>query len=333
MQTRRLGNLTVSAIGLGCMGMSEFYGQREPADYPAVLAAAVDIGITFWDSADIYGQGDNERLLGAFFHQHPAARQRVQLASKCGIVRDARGEFIGLNGRPEYIRAACDASLQRLGVEHLDLYYLHRVDPQVPVEDSIGVMAELVQAGKVRHLGLSEVSVATLQRAHRVHAITALQSEYSLWSREVEAEILPLCATLGIGFVPYSPLGRGFLTGAFRQRDDLSADDWRRHAPRFADEHFAANRQLVEQVEALARDKGYTSAQLALAWLLAQSPSIVPIPGMRSVARLSENAASVALTLTPAERDALAQALQPVQGARYPAAMLALLAAESPVRV
>ena len=329
MQTRQLGNLTVSAIGLGCMGMSEFYAAREPADYPAVLAAALDIGITFWDSADIYGQGDNERLLGRLFCQQPGSRQQVQLASKCGIVRDASGQFVGLNGRPEYIRQACEASLQRLACDALDLYYLHRVDPQVPVEDSIGAMAELVQAGKVRHLGLSEVSAATLQRAHRVHPISALQSEYSLWSREVEAEVLPLCAALGIGFVPYSPLGRGFLTGAFQQHSDLSADDWRRNAPRFAEEHFAANRQLVAQVEALARHKGCSSAQLALAWLLAQNPAVVPIPGMRSVARLRENAAAVELALTPAELDALAQALQPVQGARYPAAMLALLTADT----
>lgn len=334
MLMRQLGNqgLSVSAIGLGCMGMSDFYGRSDQASNLAVLAKALELGVTFWDTADMYGHGRNEELLGRFFQQHPAAREQVQLASKFGIQRNAQGDYTGINGRPEYIKQACDASLRRLGVEQLDLYYQHRVDQQVPIEETIGAMAELVKAGKVKYLGLSEASSQTIARAHKVHPISAVQSEYSLWSRDIEESVLGTCQRLGIGFVPYSPLGRGFLTGAIRQRSDLQADDWRLFSPRFSEENFAQNLLLVDKVAAMAQEKACTSAQLALAWLLAQAPGIVPIPGTRSNQRLAENAAATDLTLSTIELTALNQTLEQtlIQGDRYPEAFKSLLFADTP---
>lgn len=334
MLMRQLGNqgLSVSAIGLGCMGMSDFYGSSDQASNLAVLAKALELGVTFWDTADMYGHGRNEELLGRFFQQHPAAREQVQLASKFGIQRNAQGDYTGINGRPEYIKQACDASLRRLGVEQLDLYYQHRVDQQVPIEETVGAMAELVKAGKVKYLGLSEASSQTIARAHKVHPISAVQSEYSLWSRDIEESVLGTCQRLGIGFVPYSPLGRGFLTGAIRQRSDLQADDWRLFSPRFSEENFAQNLLLVDKVAAMAQEKGCTSAQLALAWLLAQAPGIVPIPGTRSNQRLAENAAATDLTLSTIELTALNQTLEQtqIQGERYPEAFTSLLFADTP---
>ncbi|WP_116364283.1 aldo/keto reductase [Parahaliea mediterranea] len=336
MDTRLLGRqgLRVSAMGLGCMGMSDFYGGADEAANLAVLDGALQQGVTFWDTADMYGPWTNEQLLGRFFKQQPHARAQVQLATKFGNVRNARGEFLGVNGRPEYVKSACDASLKRLGVDYIDLYYQHRVDPQVPIEDTVGAMAELVAAGKVRHLGLSEASAQTLRRASAVHPIAALQSEYSLWSRDVEAEILPTCRELGIGFVAYSPLGRGFLTGAIRSRSDLDADDWRLNNPRFSAENFHLNLQLVDAVSALANDRGCTPAQLALAWLLARDDALVAIPGTRSLQRLAENAAAVSLVLDEQAQAQLHSALQAiaVQGTRYPEAGLALLGGDTPER-
>ncbi len=334
MLTRQLGTqgLTVSAIGLGCMGMSDFYGGNDEQQSLAVLAAALEVGVSFWDTSDIYGPHTNEQLLGRFFKQHPAAREQVQLASKFGIVRNEQGEFVGLNGRPEYVKAACDASLKRLQVDHLDLYYQHRVDPQVPIEETVGAMADLVSAGKVRYVGLSEASENTIRRAHAVHPLTAVQSEYSLWSRDVEESVLPACQHLQIGFVPYSPLGRGFLTGAIRGRGDLQPDDWRLQAPRFSAQNFDLNLALVAQVNQLAESKGCTNAQLALAWLLAQYEQIVPIPGTRRIARLSENAQASAVELTEQELSAIDEVLGAiaVQGARYPEAASLLLCGDTP---
>ena len=334
MQQRKLGNrgLAVSAIGLGCMGMSDFYGSSHAADNLRVLAGALEQGVTFWDTADMYGPWTNEELLGRFFREHPGAREQVQLATKFANMRNAQGEFLGVNGRPEYVKSACDASLKRLGVECIDLYYQHRVDPQVPIEDTVGAMAELVAAGKVRYLGLSEASARTLRRASAVHPITALQSEFSLWSQEVAEEILPACRELGIGFVAYSPLGRGFLTGAIRSREDLDPDDWRLHNPRFAEENFDLNLKLVEAVEGLAADKGCTPAQLALAWLLAQGDDVVPIPGTRSLERLAENAGAVSVALNSDDLSQLEAVLAAIEvsGARYPAAASRLLSGDTP---
>jgi len=323
---RQLGRqgLTVSAIGLGCMGMSDFYGPADEAANLAVLNHALDIGVNFLDTADMYGVGANERLLSKVLKTR---RDEIVIATKFGNVRGADGTYLRIDGSPQYVRSACDASLQRLGVDHIDLYYLHRVDRSVPIEETVGAMAELVRAGKVRHLGLSEASPDTLRRAAAVHPIAALQTEYSLWTRDVEAELLPLCKALGIGFVPYAPLGRGFLTGAIRSVDGLAANDWRRNNPRFQGENLAHNLALVDAVNALAQQRGCTPAQLALAWLLSRGDQIVPIPGTRSSARLDENAAAAAIALTAEELRHIDATLQeqPVSGQRYaPAGMAAL---------
>jgi len=320
---RNLGpqGLEVSAIGLGCMGMSDFYGPSDEATNLRVLNAALDIGINFLDTSDAYGVGANERLLAKVLNTR---REDVVLATKFGYVRSPEGAFLGVSGTPEHVHAACDASLQRLGVDHIDLYYQHRVDPKVAIEETVGAMAELVKAGKVRYLGLSEASANTIRRAAQVHPITALQSEYSLWSRDLEAAILPTCEELGIGVVAYSPLGRGFLTGAFKTPEDLAAGDVRRGNPRFSSENFAGNLQLVELVSQIAREEGYTPAQIALAWLLDCAPYIVPIPGTRNIKRLKENALSVMVRLNEAQLERLYGILheRPVTGARYPASSM-----------
>jgi aryl-alcohol dehydrogenase-like predicted oxidoreductase len=288
METRKLGSLSVSALGLGCMGMSEFYGPGEENESIATIHAFLDAGGSLLDTADMYGPFTNEVLVGRAI---AGRRDDVVLATKFGNERRPDGSWVGINGSPDYVRAACEASLQRLGVDHIDLYYQHRVDRTVPIEDTVGAMAELVQAGKVRHLGLSEASAETVRRAHEVHPITALQTEYSLWEREPESKVFPVLEELGIGFVPYSPLGRGFLTGQFRSPDDFAADDFRRHSPRFQGGNFARNLQLVDRVKELADAKGCTPAQLALAWLLARGDHIVPIPGTKRPERLRENPA------------------------------------------
>ncbi len=330
---RKLGpqGLEVSALGLGCMGMSEFYGPADEATNLGVLNAALDIGINFLDTADMYGAGANERLLEKVLKTR---RHEVVLATKFGNMRGSDGAFLGINGRPEYVRSACEASLKRLGVEHIDLYYQHRVDPNVAIEETIGAMAELVKAGKVRHLGLSEASAITIRRAAKVHPIAALQSEYSLWTRDLEPKILPVCEELGIGVVAYSPLGRGFLTGAFKQIDDLDAGDFRRSNPRFSGDNFAANLHLVEIVSQIAREEGYTPAQVALAWLLDCAPYIVPIPGTRSIKRLKENALAVAARLGEAQLERLYGILreQPVAGERYVAASMSAIDRDDRIR-
>ena len=319
---RKLGKLDVSAIGLGCMGMSEFYGHADDKVSVELLHRSIDMGINFLDTADVYGTGANERLLAQVLRTR---RKQVVLATKFGNVRDAKGAFLGVNGRPEYVRSACDASLQRLGVEQIDLYYQHRVDRSVPIEETVGAMAELVKTGKVLHLGLSEASGATIRRAAKVHPITALQTEYSLWTRDAENDVLPVCKELGIGFVAYSPLGRGFLTGAIKNPEQLEASDWRRQNPRFQAENLAANLALVEAVNDVAQARGCTPAQLALAWLLSRGPNIVPIPGTRRFERLEENAGATAIALTDAEQRKIAGVLaeRPVAGTRYPAAAMA----------
>jgi aryl-alcohol dehydrogenase-like predicted oxidoreductase len=322
---RKLGlqGLEVSAIGLGCMGMSDFYGPADEAANLSVLNAALDIGMNFFDTADVYGTGQNERLLGKVLETR---RDEVVLATKFGNVRGRDGAFVGINGTPEYVHAACDASLERLGIDHIDLYYLHRVDPGVAIEETVGAMAELVKAGKVRHLGLSEVSAGTIRRAEKVHPIAALQSEYSLWTRDLEPTILPVCEELGIGVVASSPLGRGFLTGAFKRIEDLDAGDFRRGNPRFSGENFPTNLQLVAIVSEIAREAGYTPAQVALAWLLDCAPYVVPIPGMRSIRRLKENALTVMVRLADEQFERLYGILreQPVAGARVAAAWMAM---------
>lgn len=297
MEMRKLGRdgLEVSALGLGCMGMSEFYGAGDEAESIAVMERAVNLGITFFDTADMYGTGRNEELVGRALRNY---RSKVVIATKFGNVRNEKGEFQGINGRPDYVRSACEASLRRLGTDTIDLYYQHRVDPNTPIEDTIGAMADLVKEGKVRFLGLSEAAPATIRRAQAVHPITALQTEYSLWSRDPEEEILPTVRDLGIGFVPYSPLGRGFLTGRFKNAGDLPPDDWRRNNPRFQGQNFEKNLQIVAEIDKLAREKGCTPSQLALAWVLAQGEDIVPIPGTKRTGFLEENAASVAVRLT-----------------------------------
>lgn len=300
MRQRTLGpgGPRVSALGLGCMGMSEFYGTADQVEAKATLKRALDLGVTFFDTADMYGVGRNERLVGEALRP---VRDRVFLATKFGVVREPDGHRMGISGRPEYVRSCCDASLKRLGVDHVDLYYQHRPDPEVPVEETVGAMAELVDQGKVRYLGLSEVGPDLLRRAHAEHPITALQSEYSLWSREPEDGVLEACAELGIGFVPYSPLGRGMLTGKLRSEDDLEEGDFRRNMPRFQGENLEHNLELVRVVETLAADKGCTPAQLALAWVLARGEHIVPIPGTRRVRYLEENLAALDVPLTAAE--------------------------------
>ena len=318
MKTRRLGKggLTVSAVGLGCMGMSDFYGPRKESESLKTLNHALDAGVTFWDTADMYGLGENERLLGKVLAKR---RDEVTLATKFGVVRNGAGEFIGLNGRPEYVREACEASLRRLGTDHIDLYYQHRMAPDVPIEETVGAMARLVEEGKARHLGLCEITADELRRAAAVHPIAALQYEYSLWTREVEGDILDACRELGIGLVAYSPMGRGFLTGKIKSRADLSPDDWRLENPRFAEENLARNLKLIETVEALAQDKGCTPAQLALAWLLAQGDDVVPIPGTRRVERLDENAAAVDVRLSAEDLQRIDAALPlgAASGERY----------------
>ena len=329
MHTRPLGKNgpRVSAIGLGCMGMTDFYTPgTDTTEATATLHRALELGVNFLDTADMYGPHTNEQLIGKAI---AGKRDQVFLASKFGIVRDPTNPALrGVNGRPEYIRNAINGTLQRLGVDTLDLYYQHRIDPQVAIEETVGAMADLVQQGKVRYLGLSEASAATLERAHNVHPISALQSEYSLWSRDQESNgCLAACQRLGIAFVPYSPLGRGFLTGALKSPDDFDADDYRRTNPRFQGENFAKNLALVKQVQTLAADKGVTTGQLALAWVLAQGDFIIPIPGTRQRKYLEENVAAVSLDLSSTER-AVLNAIFPAEataGLRYPADVMAML--------
>lgn len=323
---RQLGRqgLSVSAIGLGCMGMSDFYGPAEDQASLAVLNHAIDIGVNFLDTADMYGVGANERLLSQVLKTR---REDIVIATKFGNVRAQDGAHLGVDGRPEYVRSACEASLKRLGVEHIDLYYQHRVDGRVPIEETVGAMADLVRAGKVRHLGLSEAAPETIRRAAAVHPIAALQTEYSLWTREVEAEVLPLCRELGIGFVPYAPLGRGFLTGAIPSLDALAPDDWRRGNPRFQGENMTRNLALANAVTALAQHRGCTAAQLAIAWLLSRDEQVVPIPGTRRIARLDENAVAATMTLSTDELQRIDAVLAawPVAGQRYAPAGMATL--------
>jgi aryl-alcohol dehydrogenase-like predicted oxidoreductase len=317
MQQRSLGGqgLTVSAQGLGCMGMSEFYGPGDDGESIATIQRALELGVTLLDTADIYGPQTNEVLVGSAIADR---RDQVVLATKFGIVRDPENpQARGVNGRPEYVSACCEASLRRLSVEHIDLYYQHRVDLAVPIEETVGAMAELVQAGKVRFLGLSEASAQTIRRAHAVHPISALQSEYSLWSRDIEAEVLPTIRELGIGLVAYSPLGRGFLSGAIKRPEDLAADDFRRNNPRFQGENLARNLALIDTVNELARAHDCTPAQLALAWVLHQGDDVVPIPGTKRRGYLEQNLAALELELDAADLAALA-GLGPAAGDRYP---------------
>jgi aryl-alcohol dehydrogenase-like predicted oxidoreductase len=333
MHIRTLGNadlasaLDVSAIGLGCMGMSAYYGRFDDVESRRTLNRALDLGVNFLDTADMYGFGQNEELIGSVLESR---REDVVLATKFGIRTSGPGGTSGdsaIDSSPEYAVQACDASLKRLGVDVIDLYYLHRRNPEVPIEETVGAMAGLIDAGKVRHLGLSEVNADTLRRAHAVHPITALQTEFSLWERAVQVEILPTCRELGVGFVAYSPIGRGFLTGAFTAPDDLEADDFRRHDPRFAPESFTGNLELVERVREIAAGMGLSPVQLALAWLLAQGPDVVPIPGTKRVRYLEENAAAADVVLSPEQLAELTAAVPvgQVQGERYSAAALAKL--------
>jgi aryl-alcohol dehydrogenase-like predicted oxidoreductase len=318
MQRRTLGNekLSVSALGLGCMGMSEFYTGRDDDESIATIHRALDLGVDFLDTADVYGPFTNERLVGRAIK---GRRDQVILATKFGNQRGEDGRFLGVNGRPEYVTKSCDASLLRLGVNHIDLYYQHRVDRSVPIEETVGAMADLIRAGKVRHLGLSEAAPATIRRAHKEHPITALQTEYSLWTRDPEDEVLPLCGELGIGFVAYSPLGRGFLTGRFRSFDDLPEDDYRRNSPRFQGENFQKNLDLVARAEEIAARKKVTPSQLALAWLLAQGEDIVPIPGTKRRQYLEENLRALDVELTPSDLERIDEVAPKgvAAGARY----------------
>lgn len=309
-------DLTVSALGLGCMGMSEFYGPRDDQESLAVLARAADLGVDFFDTADTYGPHHNEELLGQFLSTSPA---RIKIATKAGIVRKPGEYSRRIDNSPEYLRRACEASLKRLRVEQIDLYYIHRVDPSQPIETTMETLATLKAEGKIAHIGLCEVSAATLRRAHAVHPVTAIQTEYSLWTREVEAEILPTCRALGVGFVAYSPLGRGFLTGRFQPGTPFEDGDFRASLPRFAPDNAAGNAALVEVVRTLAQARGATPAQIALAWLLDQGPDIVPIPGTKRLKYLEENTQATQITLTDSERSTLRAALArlPVLGARY----------------
>jgi aryl-alcohol dehydrogenase-like predicted oxidoreductase len=317
MQQRRLGQLQVSALGLGCMGMSEFYGNGDEAESIATIHRAIELGATFLDTADMYGVGRNEELVGRAIADR---RDKVVLATKFGNVRGSNGERLGINGKPDYVREACEASLRRLKVDVIDLYYQHRVDPDTPIEDTVGAMADLVRQGKVRYLGLSEAGPQTIRRAHAVHPITALQTEYSLWSRDPEDELLPTVRELGIGFVPYSPLGRGFLTGQIKSVDDLAEDDFRRNSPRFQGENFQKNLDLVREIEAMAGEKGCAPSQLALAWVLAQGDDIVPIPGTKRRRYLEENVGSLDVTLTDDDLARIDRIIPPgaAAGTRYP---------------
>jgi aryl-alcohol dehydrogenase-like predicted oxidoreductase len=327
MEKRRLGKNgpLVSALGLGCMGMSEFYGTRDDAESMATIHRSVELGMTFLDTADVYGHGDNEILVGKAIR---GIREKIFLATKFAIVRDkANPAARGVSGKPEYIRAACDASLKRLGVDTIDLYYQHRVDPNTPIEETVGAMADLIRAGKIRHIGLSEAGPATIRRAHAVHPIAALQTEYSLWTRDPEDEVLATTRELGIAFVAYSPLGRGFLTGQFKRFEDFAADDYRRHSPRFQGENFQKNLDLVARVEAIAREKKCTPGQLALAWLLAQGEDIIPIPGTKRRSYLDENAGALQVKLSAEDLQRIDEVAPhgAASGARYPETMMAMV--------